>query len=186
MISFSEVLKSLLISSQNNLPESQKLELAIFSFKYSMSGKGFHFFRQKNLFGFKKDVPPHFFTCQMNLDNQFENLFSDIPDEEWDSPSSQEYHSEVLHLADGSLVNNLMVLDQLQPPAPVFLNNPVNQENNAIYFKDYKLMREFIRSNKDLSEQYFILLPIGNYGAFRFDNRQRLHPAVLYKKNLIK
>ena len=122
----------------------------------------------------------------MNLDNQFENLFSDIPDEEWDSPSSQEYHREVLHLADGSLVNNLVVLDQLQPPAPVFLNNPVNQENNAIYFKDYKLMREFIRSNKDLSEQYFILLPIGNYGTLRFDNRQRLHPAVLYKKNLIK
>lgn len=122
----------------------------------------------------------------MNQDQQFAQMFSDISEEDWESPSTQGYDNEILHLSDGSVVNNLMILDQLQPPAPVFLNNPINQENNAIYFKDYKLMREFIRSNKDLSDQYFILLPVSNYGTLRYDNRQRLHPAVLYKRNLIK
>ena len=139
-----------------------------------------------NLFDLKKDVPLHFFTCSMQQEEEFINLFSDIPDDAWDSPPTQDSYPEILQVADGSLVNNFAMLHQMQPPAPVFLNNPVTQENNAIYFKDYKLMREFIRSNKDLSEQYFILLPISNFGTLRYDARQRQHPAVLYKRNLIK
>lgn len=122
----------------------------------------------------------------MDQEEDFTYLFSDIPEDAWDSSQSQDYNTDFLQVADGSLVNNFATLDQMQPPAPVFLNNPINQENNAIYFKDYKLLRQFIRSNKELSEQYFILLPISNYGTLRYDNRQRLHPAVLYKKNLIK
>ena len=122
----------------------------------------------------------------MNINDQFSDLFNDITDSAWDESDSQDYTGETLRLADDNLVNNFAVLDELKPPAPVFLNNPNTQENTAIYFSNNKLMREFIRSNKDLLEQYFILLPISNYGTLRYDNRQRLHPAVLYKKHLIK
>ena len=94
--------------------------------------------------------------------------------------------SEILHLADGNLINNLVVLDALSPPAPVFLNEPMTQSNKAIYFANYKLLRDFVRSNKDLSNQYFIMIPASHFGSLRYDPRQHLKSAVLYKRELIK
>ena len=100
--------------------------------------------------------------------------------------NNSQFSSQSLQLADDSITNNLPVLDVLQPPSPVFLNNSVTNTNNAIYFKDYKLLRDFIRSNKDLCSNYFILLPLNNFGTLRYDPRQTLKPAVLIRSDLIK
>ena len=118
-----------------------------------------------------------------------EQFASVLFDEEESDPEFYDNNvltGETLRLADGNLINNLIVLDALSPPAPVFLNEPVSQSNKAIYFANYKLLRDFVRSNKDLSDQYFILLPASHFGSLRYDPRQRLKSAVLYKRELIK
>ena len=116
---------------------------------------------------------------------EFNDFFADFDEYELFDNNSQS-SSETFQLADDSITNNLPMLDQLQPPAPVFLNNMSTQENKAIYFKDFKLLKEFVRSNKDLADQYLILLPISAIGTLRYDPRHRLYPAVLYKKDLVK
>ena len=81
----------------------------------------------------------------MNINDDFSNLFNDIPDSAWDESDSQDFTGETLKLADDNLVNNFAVLDELKPPAPVFLNNPntlghfhfwtmVNYKVNSISF----------------------------------------------------
>lgn len=116
----------------------------------------------------------------------FSEFFDKFDEEEELLNNNSQFSSQSLQLADDSITNNLPLLDAIQPPSPVFLNNSVSNTNNAIYFKDYKLLRDFIRSNKDLCSNYFILLPLNNYGTLRYDPRQTLRPAVLIRSDLIK
>ena len=119
-------------------------------------------------------------------EEQFDTILFDEEESDPELYNNNVLTSEILRLADGNLINNLIVLDTLSPPAPVFLNEPVSQSNKAIYFANYKLLRDFVRSNKDLCDQYFILLPASHFGSLRYDPRQRLKSAVLYKRELIK
>ena len=122
----------------------------------------------------------------MLSDDQFSSVLFDEEESDHELNDNNVLTSEILQLGDGNLINNLIILDALSPPAPVFLNEPVSQSNKAIYFANYKLLRDFVRSNKDLSDQYFILLPASHFGSLRYDPRQRLKSAVLYKRELIK
>ena len=119
-------------------------------------------------------------------EEQFDTVLFDEEECEPEYYDNNVLTSETLRLADGNLINNLAVLDALSPPAPVFINEPTTQSNKAIYFSDYKLLRDFVRSNKDLSDQYFIILPASHFGSLRYDPRQRLKSAILYKRELIK
>ena len=133
------------------------------------------------------NLPCHFFALFLNMEPfDFSDVFDKFDDEEDLLDNNSQFSSQSLQLADDSITNNLPLLDVMQPPSPVFLNNSVTNTNNAIYFKDYKLLRDFIRSNKDLCSNYFILLPLNNFGTLRYDPRQTLKPAVLIRSDLIK
>ena len=119
-------------------------------------------------------------------DDQFPSVIFDEEESDQDLNDNNYLTSEILQLGDSNLINNLVILDALSPPAPVFLNEPVSQSNKAIYFANYKLLRDFVRSNKDLSDQYFILIPASHFGSLRYDPRQHLKSAVLYKRELVK
>ena len=119
-------------------------------------------------------------------DELFPSVLFEEEESDHDLNDNNYLTSEVLQLGDSNLINNLVILDALSPPAPVFLNEPLSQRNKAIYFANYKLLRDFVRSNKDLSDQYFILIPASHFGSLRYDPRQHLKSAVLYKRELVK
>ena len=118
-----------------------------------------------------------------NID--LDELFEGIEESDWELSNSQAT-SEVLQMAEYNITNCLPYLKELEPPSPVFINDIETGQNKAIYCRDYKMLREFIRSNKDLTEHYYILLPIEAFGTLRYDPRYRNHPAILYFKDLIK